>query len=72
MKKTLLFLGIITLVIGIFVILWGLLNWFMFYHVLDGSFDLYNRLEMQMIISFAVGAIFTVGGIICLIVRKKL
>ena len=72
MKKTLLIVGIIALVIGIAALLWGALNRFMFYNIMDGSFSLYDRLHRTMLISFAVGAVSTVIGIVCLIVRRKM
>ena len=71
MKKTLLIIGIVCLVIGALALAFGLFSRFGYYHVLDGSSELYMRLHKRMVIGYIVAAVFAVSGAICLIMRSK-
>ena len=71
MKKTLLIFGIVCLVIGGLALAFGLFSRFGYYHVLDGSSELYMRLHKRMIIGYIVAAVFAVSGAICLFIRSK-
>ena len=71
MKKMLLIVGIISLIACALSLLGSAINWFGYYHVMDGSADLYNRLHQRMIIYFVIGIVLAVVGIICMVIRFK-
>lgn len=71
MKKLLLILGILNMIAGGFAFLFAAFNLFSYHHVMDGTAELFMRLQQRMNISFAVGIIFAVIGIVCLILHAK-
>ncbi|MBR6800973.1 MAG: hypothetical protein IKM61_04405 [Eubacteriaceae bacterium] len=71
MKKLLLIVGIISLILCALSLLLSAFFWHGYYHVLDGSADLYIGLRHRMIIFFVIGIIFAVIGIGSLIIRSK-
>ena len=71
MKKMLLIAGIILIIAGVLSLLYAALNLFGYYHVLDGSADLYRNLHRRMITFGLSGIVLTVLGTVCLIVRLK-
>ena len=46
-------------------------SWFGYYHVMDGSADLYISLHQRMIVFFVIGIVFAAVGIICMAIRLK-
>ncbi len=72
MKKTLLIAGIILMVLALLSFLYGGLNMFGYYHVLDGSSNLYNRLHNRMILFFIIAAVLALIGTACLIIRYRI
>ena len=71
MKKLLLIVGIISLIACTLSLLFSAINWFGYYHVMDGPADLYIRLHQRMIICFVIGIILAVIGIMCMFIRFK-
>ena len=71
MKKLLLILGVILLAACVLSLLFAAWNRFAYFHVLDGSGELYLRLHRRMIVSFAVGLVLALLWAACLIVRGK-
>ncbi len=72
MKKLLLIVGIISLIACALSLLFSAFSWYGYYHVLDGSAELYVRLHQRMLISFIVGIVLVVIGIASLIIRSKI
>ena len=72
MKRLLLIVGIISLIVCVLSLLFSALNWFGYYHELDGASELYIRLHQRMIRFFVIGIAFVVIGIASLIIRSKL
>ena len=72
MKKTLLIAGIILMVLALLSLLYGGLNMFGYYHVLDGSSSLYHRLHSRMILFFIIAAVLALIGTACLIIRSRI
>ena len=71
MKKMLLIAGIILIIAGVLSLLYAALNLFGYYHVLDGSADLYSRMYRRMITFGISGIVLAVLGTACLIIRFK-
>lgn len=71
MKKLLLILGFLSMIAGVLSFLFAAFNLFSYHHVMDGTAELFMRLQQRMNISFAVGIIFAVIGIVCLILQAK-
>ena len=71
MKKLLLIAGIILMIVGIVSLSFAVFNLFGYYHVLDGSPELYNRLHQRMIVLFIVGAVLAAVGTVCIILHFK-
>lgn len=71
MKKMLLTAGIILIIAGVLSLLYAALNLFGYYHVLDGSADLYRNLHRRMITFGLSGIVLAVLGAACLIIRLK-
>ena len=71
MKKFLLVMGILLIVASVLSLAFAAINWFGYYHVLDGSHDLYERLNRRRIIFGIAGLVLTAIGIVCLIIRTK-
>lgn len=72
MKKLLLIVGIVMLIACVLALIIAVWNRFAYYHVLDGSAALYDRLRLRMTVSFIVGGVLAAVGAVCLIVRTKL
>ena len=71
MKKLLLIIGIVSIIVCILFLLFAVLNFLGYYHVLDGSADLYNRMHQRMIVFFVIGIFLAVIGIVCTIIYFK-
>ncbi len=71
MKKLLLIVGVIVLAACVLALVVALWNRFAYYHVLDGSAALYDRLHRRMTVSFVVSGVLAAVGAVCLIVRTK-
>ena len=71
MKKLFLIAGVVSLIACVLALVFSALNWFGYYHLLDGSAEQYVRLHQRMIVGFVVGIVFAVIGIVCLILRAK-
>ena len=71
MKKMLFIAGIILIIAGVLSLLYAALNLFGYYHVLDGSADLYSRMYRRMITFGLSGIVLAVLGIVSLFIRLK-
>ena len=71
MKKMLFIAGIILIIAGVLSLLYAVLNLFGYYHVLDGSADLYRNLHRRMITFGLSGIVLTVLGTVCLLIHLK-
>lgn len=72
MKKLLLLSGIVSMISCLLVLLFAVANMVGYYHLLDGSAVLYNRLYWRMIICFAVSVILGGIGTVCIIIYTKM
>jgi len=72
MKKLLLIVGIILITAGVLFLLFGVLNWHGYYHLLDGSPEHYISMHRRMIVGFTIGSVLAVIGILCFILRTKM
>ena len=63
----LLIIGIISLIVCALSLAFSALNRHGYYHLLDGTSDLYTRLRRRMIIFFVIGSALALIGAICLI-----
>ena len=66
MKNALLVIGIVCIIAGLISLLVAALNRYGYYHVLDGSADLYHRLRMRMRLFLIIGICIEILGVICL------
>ena len=71
MKKVLFIAGIIFIIAGVLSLLYAALNLFGYYHVLDGSAELYSRMYRRMITFGLSGIVLAIFGAVCFIVRLK-
>ena len=71
MKKMLLIAGIILIIAGVLSLLYAALNLFGYYHVLDGSAELYSRMYRRMITFGLIGIVLAVLGAVCFFIRLK-
>ncbi len=69
MKKYLLIAGIVCIIGCVLSLLFAALNRFGYYHLMDGTADLYASLYQMMIISFVSGIVLAAAGAVCLIIR---
>ena len=67
----LLIVGIASLVVCVLLLAFAALNWFGYYHVMDGSAELYHRLHQRATVSLTVGVVFALIGAGSLILRVK-
>lgn len=72
MKKLLLILGIVIIIAGVIALLFSALQRYGYYNILDGDADLYIELHRRMIISFVIGIVLEVIGVVCLIFRTTM
>ena len=66
MNNTLLVIGIVCIIVGLISLLLAALNGYGYYHVLDGSADLYHKLRMRMRLFLIIGICIEIIGVICL------
>ncbi len=71
MKKLLLAAGIICIIACVLSLSFASLNLFGYYHLLDGSADLYVSMHQRMKLFSAIGIAFAAAGAACLIIRAK-
>ena len=71
MKRMLLIVGITLTIASVLSLLYAALNLFGYYHVLDGSAELYSRLHQRMIVFGLIGIVLAVLGAVCFIIRLK-
>ena len=71
MKKLLLAAGIICIIICILSLSFAALNLYGYYHLLDGSADLYISMHHRMKLFSAIGIALAAAGTACLIIRAK-
>ena len=71
MKKVLLVVAILIIAACLFALCLGALSLFGYYHVLDGSQALYDRLHRRAILSFIIAGILAAAAVICFIIRAK-
>lgn len=72
MKKALLIIGIVILVACVLALIVALFFRYAYFHVLDGSDALYDRLHRWMTESFITSGILAVLGVTCLLARLKM
>jgi len=72
MKNLLLIFGIMSMIVCVLSLLFAALNLFGYYHVLDGTAELYIRLHQRMIIFLVIGIVLALIGIVCFIIRSKI
>ena len=71
MKQQLLTIGIITLMAGVLLFADSALSRYGYYHLMDGSADLYISLHRRMNVSLVVGIVLAVIGVLCMFLRFK-
>jgi len=71
MKKLLLTAGIIFIIVCVLSLSFAALSLFGYYHLLDGSADLYALLHQRARLFFAIGIALAAAGTACLIIRAK-
>lgn len=72
MRILFLIVGIVCVIAGVLFLLFAALNRHGYYNLLDGENDIYIRLRRRMIVSFAVGTVLAVIGIVCIIIYSVL
>lgn len=72
MKKSLLIIGIASIVVGILGILMGILFLISYKGMMDGTPDMYATQQRLMITFFVIGIVFLVLGILGLVYRGKM
>ena len=72
MRKALLIIGIIVFVACGIALLMALFYNYGYYHVLDGSTELYKRLRLSSIVSLVTGMVLALIGAACFIIRSKI
>ena len=72
MKKFVLILGIILIAVCVLSLLYAALCLFGYYRVLDGSHELYARLQRRAVVFGALGLALAAAGTVCLILRARL
>ncbi len=72
MKKLLFIIGIASIVACVLSVLYAAFSLYGYYHVLDGSAELYSRLHLRMILFFIFGAAFAVITAVSFLIRTKL
>ena len=72
MKNLLFVAGIVLILVGVFALIFSVLQGYGYYHLLDGEAELYVRLRWRMIVFFIIGIVLAVLGTVCLIVRAKM
>ena len=71
MKSLLLTVGIIALIACVLFFADSALSRYGYYHLMDGSADLYSSLHRRMIVSLVVGIVLAVIGALCIFCRIK-
>ena len=71
MKNLMLIVGIVCLAACLLSLLFAVFSRFGYYHLLDGSSDLYASLHRRMIVGFAAAGVLAVIGAVCLVIYAK-
>ena len=71
MKKRLLIIGIVIIIAGVLSLLFAGLNLFGYYHVLDGTAELYGALHQRAVVFGVAGIALSVIGAVCVWLRKR-
>ncbi|MBP3633905.1 MAG: hypothetical protein J6J43_04960 [Oscillospiraceae bacterium] len=72
MKKLFLIVGIVSIIACVLSLLFAALSLFGYYHVLDGSPEMFARLHRRMILFFVIGLVLAAIGVACLILRRRI
>ncbi len=72
MRKTLLVIGIILVVVCVLSLAFSALNQYSYHHVLDGSSELYSRLQRRAVIFLVTGIVLAAAAAACFIIRSKM
>jgi len=71
MKKVLLIIGIIAIAACVLSLLFALLNLYGYYHALDGSGAMYERMQHRTILFSVICILLAAAGAVCLRLRAK-
>lgn len=71
MNRILRIAGIVIIIAGVICLLAAALQLYGYYHVMDGSAQLYHRLHRNAMIFAAVGLVLAAAGAACLLMRLK-
>ena len=71
MKKAILIIGVILIVLCILSLLFAALFLFGYYHVLDGSPEMYANLHRRAILCFVLGIVLAVLGAASIVISRK-
>ena len=71
MKKLSLIVGIVSLIACALSLAISAFSWVGYYHLLDGSADLYSSLHQRMIVSFAAGIVLAATGTVSMVLHFK-
>ncbi|MBR3641052.1 MAG: hypothetical protein IKN53_03365 [Oscillibacter sp.] len=72
MKKALLIVGVVCLVVAAAFLIFAALSLSAYHHVMDGSPELYAKLQQRAVVFGALGAVSALLGIACLVARAKM
>jgi hypothetical protein len=72
MEKMLLICGIVLIIACVLSLLFAGLNLFGYYHMLDGTAELYSRLHRQAILFLMIGIALAVVGAVCLVTHSRI
>ncbi len=70
MKTVWLVVGIVLIFACVVSFLIAVLNWFGYYHVLDGEAELYAAMHRRAIVFGAIGIVLAAVGTACLVLRS--
>ena len=71
MKKLLLILGIVSIIACVVSLLMAALGWMGYYHLMDGSSELYTSLHRRMIVGAILAVVFAASAVVCFLLRAK-
>ncbi len=72
MKTVWLVVGIVMIAACILSLLFAALNWFGYYHTLDGSSELYAAMHRRMIVFGALGIVLAAVGTVCIVIHTRM
>ena len=72
MKKLLLIVAVICIISCILSSLFAVFSMMGYFHLHDGSAELYARLHNRMYLGFIAAIIFAISAIICLVIRARI